>query len=115
MSAPVAGGAAPWSLAFARIPWESPAPGLRTKAVVRAGKKLRLVEFGLDFVEPEWCTRGHAGIVLEGSLELDVAGNVVGFQAGDGLLIPAGEATRHRHHATRRTATLFLVEEAQEG
>jgi quercetin dioxygenase-like cupin family protein len=101
------------TIVFRDIPWESPAPGLETKTVVQGDKRLRLVQFGRDFVEPEWCTRGHAGFMLEGAIEVDIDGTVVRYQAGDGLLIPAGEATRHRHHATLRPATLFLVEDVE--
>ena len=43
--------AAAVSFAWDAIAWETPAPGVRTKTVVRGGKKLRLVEFGRDFVE----------------------------------------------------------------
>jgi hypothetical protein len=99
------------TIVFRRTPWESGVPGLKTKTVVQGDKRLRLVQFDLDFVEQEWCTRGHAGFMLEGAMEVDIDGTIVGYQAGDGLLIPAGEATRHRHHATLRPATLFLVED----
>ena len=98
-------------LSFDQIPWDSPAPGLRTKAIARGGKRFRLGEFGTDFVEPDCCTRGHAGVVLRGAIDLDVAGTAVTFRAGDAIFIPAGEPTRHRHRATLETATLFLVEE----
>jgi hypothetical protein len=103
--------AAEVSFAFETIAWETPAPGLRTKTVARGGKKLRLVEFGADFVEPDWCTRGHAGLVLEGEMDLNVDGQVVRLCAGDALMLPGGEQHRHRHHATIKTTRLFLVEE----
>jgi len=38
--------AAAVSVAWDAIAWETPAPGLRTKAVVRGSKKARLVELG---------------------------------------------------------------------
>jgi quercetin dioxygenase-like cupin family protein len=97
---------------FNDVPWESPAPGIRVKAVVRGGKKLRLVEFTHEFVEPDWCTKAHIGLVLEGELALDIDGIVHKFRAGDGLFIAGGERNRHRHHATPETTRLFLVEEA---
>ncbi len=103
--------AAAVSFAFEAIAWETPAPGLRTKTVMRGDKKLRLVEFGAGFVEPEWCTRGHAGLVLAGEMELNVDGSVVRLRAGDALVVPGGEEHRHRHHATIETTRLFLVEE----
>jgi len=103
--------AAAVSFAWDAIAWETPAPGVRTKTVVRGGKKLRLVEFGRDFVEPEWCTRGHAGLVLEGEMDLNVDGNIVKLRAGDAVMLPGGAEHRHKHHATIATTRLFLVEE----
>ncbi len=103
--------AAAVSFAFDAIAWETPAPGLRTKTVVRGGQKLRLVEFGAEFVEPEWCMRGHTGIVLEGEMELNVDGRVVTLRTGDALALPSGAEHRHRHRATIATTRLFLVEE----
>jgi hypothetical protein len=45
---------------FASLPWEEPATGVRSKAVTRDGKKLRLVEFTSEFVEQDWCLeRSH--------------------------------------------------------
>jgi quercetin dioxygenase-like cupin family protein len=100
------------AFAFDQIAWQSPAPGLRTKTLIRGDKKLRMVEFGAAFVEPNWCTRGHAGLVLEGEMEINFDGRIERFRAGDALVIPNGEAHRHRHHTTIRTARLFLVEDA---
>ena len=96
---------------FDQLAWEAPAPGLRTKTVDRGGKKLRLVEFSADFVEPDWCVRGHAGLVLQGEIEGEGAGAVVRFRTGEGLFIAAGDSHRHRHHATIAAARLFLVED----
>jgi len=103
--------AAAVSFAWDAIAWETPAPGVRTKTVVRGGKKLRLVEFGRDFVEPEWCTRGHTGLVLEGEMDLNVDGNIVKLRAGDAVMLPGGAEHRHKHHAKIATTRLFLVEE----
>ena len=103
--------AAAVSFAWDAIAWETSTPGVRTKTVVRGGKKLRLVEFGRDFVEPEWCTRGHAGLVLEGEMDLNVDGSIVKLRAGDAVMLPGGAEHRHKHHATIATTRLFLVEE----
>ena len=98
-------------LSFDGVAWESPAPGLRTKEITRGGKRYRLIEFGSGFVEPDWCRKGHAGVVLHGAFELNIDGTPVTFRAGDGIAIAGGEGTRHRHRATLETATLFVVEE----
>jgi len=95
---------------FDSPPWERPAPGVRTKAVVLGRTRLRLVVFTDQFVEMEWCAMGHIGYVVEGEMAVEFSCGVTHFRAGDGLFIPAGEAHRHRHFSTKHSATLFLVE-----
>jgi hypothetical protein len=56
---------------FQEIPWESPLPGARFKAFEQDGTKLRLVEFTSEFIEPDWCRKGHIGYVLSGSMKID--------------------------------------------
>jgi quercetin dioxygenase-like cupin family protein len=96
---------------FTSLAWEQPAAGVRFRACEQDGRRLRLAEFTKDFVEPDWCTRGHIGYVLEGEMELDFHGRVVTFQAGDGLFIPPG--SEHGHKATVLTefVKVVLVEE----
>lgn len=87
------------------------APGIKVKSIIRENKKLRLVEFAHEFIELNWCTKGHIGIVMEGELAININGIVHNFKAGDGLVIPSGEQNRHKHHATIEKTKLFLVEE----
>ena len=82
---------------------------MRAKVKIFQDKQLRLVEFGANFVEPDWCTRGHAGYVLEGEIQIEFDDTISTFRAGEGLNIQAG--TRHRHYKTLATSVLFLVEE----
>lgn len=100
----------PIRIGFDEIEWESPAPGLRVKARETGDQRLRLVEFSEGFVEPDWCTKGHTGYVLDGAMELDVDGQTITLRAGDALHIPAGDATRHRHIRSLPQVVLFLVE-----
>ena len=93
------------------IPWESPAPGLRFKTYKREGRSLRLAEFTREFVEPDWCVKGHAGYVLAGQIEVDFHGKKVVFGAGDGLFIPAGSEHGHKARAITDSVTLVLVDE----
>ena len=97
---------------FSDLPWDTPVRGMKVKSVVQGGKKLRLVEFTPEFVETDWCTKGHVGLVLEGEIAININGVVQNFRAGDGLFIPRGEQDRHKHHDTLKPATLFLVEDA---
>ncbi|MHC4744147.1 MAG: cupin domain-containing protein [Planctomycetota bacterium] len=97
---------------FDEIAWESPLAGVRFKAHEQAGRKLRLAEFGRDFVEPDWCTKGHIGYVLEGQLEIDFDGDVISLGPGDGIFIPPGEQHKHKGKVLTETVKLILVEDA---
>jgi hypothetical protein len=92
---------------FASLPWEQCATGVRHKAREHDASRLRLAEFTKDFVEPDWCTKGHIGYVLKGRMELDFHGKVVVFGPGDGLLIPPG--TEHGHKARVLTDSVRVV------
>ncbi len=100
-----------YKIDFESIPWEAPAVGVRFKAYEEGGRKLRLAEFGRGFVEPDWCTKGHIGYVLEGQMEIDFDGKVVAFGPGDGIFIPAGAEHRHKAKILTKSVTVFLVED----
>ena len=70
---------------FDALDWETPLPGMRFKKFSRHGRQLRLLEFTKGFVEPDWCKKGHMGMVLKGKLKVDFKGRVVTFKAGDAL------------------------------
>jgi quercetin dioxygenase-like cupin family protein len=74
------------------------------------GARLRLAEFTKDFVEPDWCTKGHIGYVLEGRMEVDFHGHVVTFRAGQGLFIPPGSEHGHKARVLTDSVTVILVE-----
>ena len=95
---------------FDAIPWEVPMAGVRMKAVKRDGKQIRLVEFTKDFVEPDWCEKGHVGYIMEGKLEINFDGRVEVYNPGDALVIPEGEAHKHMAMAVTDVVRLFLVE-----
>ena len=94
------------------IDWIPQGKGLRCKAFSRGDRRIRLLEFSEGFVEADWCTKGHIGYVLEGSLVIDFNGRPVKFQKGEGIWIEAGE--QHRHKAVigeGEKALLLLVED----
>ena len=95
---------------FDSIPWETPLKGARYKAFKLNGKQLRLVEFSREFVEPDWCVKGHIGYVLEGEMEIDFQGRVVTYHQGDGLFIPAEEG--HKAKVITDMVQLIMVEDA---
>lgn len=103
-----------YKIDFTSIPWENPANGVRFKAYKRNGKQVRLVEFTDEFVETDWCTKGHIVYILEGKLEVNFDGNVVVFNTGDGLLIPAGEKDKHKGKALTKVLKMIFVEDLAE-
>jgi hypothetical protein len=91
--------------------WRQTLPGARQKSGERAGKRVRLVEFGLEFVEPDWCLKGHVGYVLAGGLELAFEDRTERFGPGDAFVIRPGGPDKHKARAVGATARLLLVED----
>ena len=56
---------------FDALEWQPLLPGSRAKVHRDGSKQLRLVEFTSEFVEPHWCEKGHIGLVVSGTLEVD--------------------------------------------
>ena len=102
----------PYRIDFESMEWESPADGVRFKAFERNSRKLRLVEFTKEFVEPDWCIKGHIGYILEGQIEIDFNGEKEIFDPGDGVFIPAGGEHKHKGRVVTEKVTAILVEEA---
>ncbi|MHC4792286.1 MAG: cupin domain-containing protein [Planctomycetota bacterium] len=100
-----------YKIDFESMAWESPAEGVRFKAYEQGGRKLRLVEFGKEFVEPDWCRKGHIGYILEGQMEIDFDGKVIAFGRGDGVFIPAGKEHKHKGKVLTDKVKVILVED----
>jgi len=98
---------------FKSMPWQTPAAGVRFKSYEQDDRRLRFAEFGREFIEPDWCTKGHIGYVLEGRVEIDFDGETVVFEAGDGLFIPAGQEHKHKGKVLTDAVKLLLVEDAE--
>ncbi|NPV00881.1 MAG: cupin domain-containing protein [Brevinematales bacterium] len=88
-----------------------PDEGSPFQAAVSGRKQLRLVEYSHDFVEPDWCVKGHTGYVLDGEFEIDFRGTVVHYHTGDAILIPPGAENGHKARILTPTATVFLSED----
>jgi len=96
---------------FESMEWESPAEGVKDKAHEQDAKKLRLVEFSKEFVEPDWCTKGHIGYILEGQMEIDFKGDKEVFGPGDGVFIPAGQDHKHKGRVLTDKVIAILAED----
>ncbi len=92
---------------FKNMDWEKPASGVRYKAYIRNNHKIRLAEFTEEFIEADWCTKGHIGYILEGSISIDFNGTIINFRAGDGLFIPEGE--KHKARVARGEKAVIIL------
>lgn len=96
---------------FETVAWESPAPGLRFKAIRKNGVQLRLVEFAREFVERDWCEKRHIGYVLAGEIAVEMPEGTTSVREGQGIVL-SGSGSKHKASAVTDTVTLFLVEDA---
>jgi quercetin dioxygenase-like cupin family protein len=96
---------------FESMAFESPADGVRFKVYEQGGRKLRLVEFSKEFVEPDWCTKGHVGYILAGQMEIDFDGKKEVFGPGDGVFIPPGPQHKHKGRVLTEKLKAILVED----
>lgn len=83
----------------------------RRKRIAGRGRQFRLVEPTPGTGRPNRRPVGHAGMILEGALEIDFDGEVQRFGMGDALQIPDGEAARRRPRAIGGPALMFLIED----
>ena len=81
---------------FRAIDWEIPGIGVKQKIYSDGNSRLRLIHFSDDFVEKEWCLKGHQGYVLEGEMDINFSGNKKSYKKGDGLWIETGESEKHK-------------------
>ena len=100
-----------YKIDFEMMDWQAPVDGVKFKAYERGGSKLRLVEFSKEFIELDWCSKGHIGYILEGQIEIDFDGDVIIFGPGDGVFIPEGQEHKHKAKVLTDTVKAILVEE----
>jgi hypothetical protein len=98
-------------LDFSHLEWTDAAPGARYKAYECDGRRVRLVEFTREFIEADWCHKGHIGIVLEGELDIDFGVRSEHFHSGEALFIRAGAQDKHKARSITPHVLLFLVED----
>jgi hypothetical protein len=92
--------------------WEADAPGIRAKASHAAGSRWAIVEYGPGASRDEFCTDGHRGFVLDGSIEyeFDDGGAPLALRQGQGFVLAAGRGHRGRNTADGAT-TIFLIDD----
>jgi len=100
-----------FKISFDKIEWQQVRPDVRQKIYCEGSRQVRLVEFETSDGAEQWCEAGHIGYVLKGGLRIDFNGEVVSFEAGDGLFIPAGAENKHRAVSISSGTQLLMVED----
>lgn len=100
-----------FKITFDAMEWQQIRPDVRQKIYRDGSRQVRLVEFETSDGAPHWCETGHIGYVLKGALSISFNGQVISFQAGDGLFIPSGAASKHRAVSISAGTQLLMVEE----
>jgi len=98
---------------FDTLSWQDGLPGARFKLYREGKRQLRLVEFSSEFVEPDWCEKGHTGYVLEGTLEIDFKSHKITYPQGSDICIPPGPDTGHKAKPLTPVVKLILIEEVE--
>ena len=73
---------------FESATWERPADGVRFKVARKDGAQIQPGGIYAGAIASAVVHRRHAGVVLEGTLEVTFAESVIRFEAGDGVFIP---------------------------
>ena len=80
---------------FDTYEWVKPMAGAQYKAFMNGNTKIRIVEFSEGLIEPDWCQKGHSGVVLKGECNIDFNGKIEHFTEGDIIHIPKGKEDKH--------------------
>ncbi|WP_299117444.1 hypothetical protein [uncultured Winogradskyella sp.] len=100
-----------YKISFDHIKWLHTKTGVEEKVIFFNNQKLRLLKFHKGFEEKDWCSKGHFGCVLEGSLSIIFKKQKISFSKGDLICIDAGENSRHKVFLKKsELAILFLIE-----
>ena len=93
------------------VPWTVPGPNVRFKVHREGTRQIRIVEFSEGFAEPDWCLRGHIGLVLEGVGRLQFQGSEVTLKEGDGVFLQPGDKHKHKLTVLSKVVRVVLVED----
>ncbi len=100
-----------YKIDFNPIEWEKPYKGIKFKKFISGNKQIRFVEYTKDFIELDWCSKGHIGYVIKGKIKIDFNGKIVYYKAGDNIFIPSGDTHKHKAIIISDIAKVFLVED----
>jgi len=102
----------PTAIDFDALAWEAEAPGIRSRAQELEGSRWAMVEYGPSVRREEWCTDGHRGWVIAGTIEYEFDDGHAPLRAATGVAfrLPGGVGHRGRNLKNQPTQ-LFLIDD----
>jgi quercetin dioxygenase-like cupin family protein len=102
----------PRQIAFAQLPWEDEAPGIRAQSTTHEGSRWAVVEYAPGARREEWCTDGHRGWVVDGAIEYQFDDGQAPLRAatGEAFRLPGGQGHRG-HNLADGPTRLFLIDD----
>lgn len=100
------------AIEFSRIDWTQDVPGIRARETHIEGHRWAIVEYARGAKRHEWCIDGHAGFVLNGTIEYEFedGGPSLTVGEGDAFALSTGRA----HRGTNRggeASRLFVIDD----
>jgi quercetin dioxygenase-like cupin family protein len=102
----------PQIIQFDTIAWEDDVPGITDRAAQIDGARWAIVEYAAGASREEWCSDGHRGLVLSGSIEytFEDGRKAIAPRSGDAFSLPGGVAHRGRNTSDGPTR-MFLIDD----
>jgi quercetin dioxygenase-like cupin family protein len=100
------------SIRFAELSWAQDVPGIRARETYIKGRRWAIVEYAAGARREEWCVDGHAGLVVNGSVEYEFedGGKPLTVSTGDAFALATGRAHRGTNRA-EGTTQLFVIDD----
>lgn len=84
---------------------------MRARVGRACGRRSALVEYAPRSRRREWCTDGHVGYILAGTIEYELeGGGMIEVGTGSCFVLPAGQRHRGRNRG-RETARLLVIDD----
>lgn len=80
-----------------------------TPREVLGGIRVRMVEYGADYLADHWCEKGHILLCLEGELYTELADGRT-FSLRPGMSYQVADGAEPHRSRTERGAKLFIVD-----
>jgi len=99
-----------YKIVFDDMDWFEAGDGMRYKRIQLGETQVRLVEWDHAMIHADWCLKGHIGYVIDGEVEINIAGKVFRYGAGDVFIVPEGVDHKHRPNVLSEKMRFFSVE-----